>query len=677
MGVSSKELLAKLAAAGVAVPNHFAVLSEADIEKVRPKPEAEPAPAASARPAPAAPSGPGGRKKGKPSGRPEQRRPTGQVVFKPAVPDRDAPKRGRKTLTMAEGITVKEFAERVGKPPSELIKKLMAMGEMLTINSAMSEEAVTALADEMGFDVKLISPEEEFGELEEGPEVHDAVARAPVVTVMGHVDHGKTKLLDAIRESDVVSSEAGGITQHIGASQVVHDGKPITFIDTPGHEAFTQMRARGASVTDIAILVVAADDGVMPQTVEAIHHAKAAGVPILVAVNKIDKPEAEPDRVRRELTEQELVPEEWGGDVIFVDVSAKERTNIDDLLDMILLVAEVQEFKAPDQGHAKGAVIEAKLDKGRGPVATVLVQSGTLKVGDAVVAGLAHGRVRALTNWHSQSLVEATPATPVEVVGLSSTPNAGDEFRVVADDKTARQIAEERALKRRLLTAEEKRKHVSLDDLFAQIRAGKMTELRLVIKADVQGSVEALKDALGKLDQSEVKIVVIHSGVGAISETDVMLASASDAIVVGFSVRPDPKAKQMAEREDVDIRLYNVIYKIVEDINAARVGMLAPEYVEEDTARIEVRATFKVPKIGTVAGCYVADGEVGRDDQVRLVRDGVVVYEGKISSLRRFKDDVKSVKAGFECGIGLESFTDIKEGDVIEAYRTIEVAAKG
>lgn len=673
MGISSKDLLAKLAAAGVAVPNHFAVLSEEDVGKVRGAPE------------PAAPSSEAavkgrkvkGRSKGKPSGRPEPRRPTGKVVIKPAVPPREGPRRGRKTLTMPEGITVKEFAEKVGRPPADLIKRLMAMGEMLTINSVMSPEAVAMMADDLGFDVKLVAPEAEFGEetVEVRPE--DLGPRPPVVTVMGHVDHGKTKLLDAIRESDVVSQEAGGITQHIGASQIEHDGKRITFIDTPGHEAFTQMRARGAEVTDIAVLVVAADDGVMPQTVEAIDHAKAAGVPILVAVNKIDKENADPDKVRRELAEYELVPEQWGGDTIFVDVSAKQRTNIEELLEMLLLLAELQELKAVQKGHARGVVIEAKLDRGRGPVATVLVKQGVLAVGDAVVAGLAHGRVRALVDWHGQQLEEAGPAMPVEVLGLSKTPNAGDEFRVVVDERTARQIAEERALKHRLLAAEERKKHVSLEDFFEQIQQGKTTELRLVIKADTQGSVEALKDALGKLDQSEVKITTIRSGVGAISETDVMLASASDAIVVGFNVRPEPKAKKMAEREDVDVRLYQVIYKVVEDINAARVGMLAPQYVEEEVGRAEVRATFKVPKAGLVAGCFVTEGEVVRDAQARLVRDGVVIYDGTIGSLRRFKDDVKSVRSGLECGIGLTDFNDIKEGDQIEVYRTVEVAPTG
>jgi translation initiation factor IF-2 len=658
------------------------------------KPVEAPKPAAPARPAVAGmpPAGgayrPGfgqGRNKGggrgknkNPSGRPIPRQPTGQVVVKPAVlPREGGHRRGRKTLSMPMGVTVAEFAERTSKPISELIKRLMALGEMLNMNSPMSPEAVTLLADELGFEVKMVAPEEEFVEEAAPEKPEDLKPRAPVVTVMGHVDHGKTKLLDAIRETDVVSSEAGGITQHIGASQIVHEGKPITFIDTPGHEAFTAMRARGAKVTDIAVLVVAADDGVKPQTVEALDHAKAAGVPIVVAVNKIDKPDADPEKVRRELSDLGLVPEEWGGDAVFVDVSAKQKTNINDLLEMIQLVADVGELKANPEGAAQGVVIEAKLDRGRGPVATVLVERGCLKVGDAVIAGLAHGKVRALVDAHGESVESAGPSTPVEVVGLSMAPNAGDELRVMTDERTVRQIAEERALKHRLLATEEARTHVSLDDLFDQIREGQMTELRLVIKADTQGSVEALKDALGKLDQSEVKIVVIHSGVGAISETDVMLADASDAIVVGFSVRPEPKAKAMAEREKVDVRLYTVIYKIVEDINAARVGMLAPEFHEEELARIEVRQTFKVPKIGLIAGCYVADGEVTRDAQARLVREGVVIFDGKIASLRRFKDDAKSVKAGFECGIGLEGYSDLKEGDIIEAYKTVEVAATG
>jgi len=574
-------------------------------------------------------------------------------------------------ITVTEGVTVGEFAEALELPPNEIIKRLMMLGQPLTVNQPMMSDVVEVIADDLERNVQVVSPEEEAGWVFEDAE-EDLEPRPPVVTVMGHVDHGKTSLLDAIRETGVAETEAGGITQHIGASVVHHNGKQITFIDTPGHEAFTAMRARGAKVTDVAVLVVAADDGVMPQTVEAIHHAKAAGVPIIVAVNKIDKDGADPNRVRQELTEHEIVPEEWGGSDIFVDVSAKKLLNIDDLLEMILLQADVLELKANPNAHASGIVIEAKLDKGRGPVATVLVQRGTLRCGDALVAGTTHGRVRALIDPLGNNVDEASPADPVEVLGLSSVPSAGDEFMVFEDERDARNLAEERALKQRLVA--QKKAHVSLDDLFARIQEGELKDLNLVVKADVQGSIEALKDALDKMDQTEVRINIIHSAVGAITETDVGLADASDAIVIGFNVRPTPKAKAMAEEENVDIRTYRVIYQAIEEINAARVGMLAPEYKEEEQALIEVRETFKVPKMGTIAGCYVQEGEVHRDDEVRIVRDGTIIFEGKIGSLRRFKDDVKSVKSGYECGIGIEGFGDIKIGDIIEAYRTVEVA---
>ncbi len=576
------------------------------------------------------------------------------------------------TVVVTEGVTVGELADALGLPPNEIIKRLMLLGSMLTVNQPMMRDIVEIIADDLGRKVEIISPEEETGFVfEDAPE--DLKFRPPVVTVMGHVDHGKTSLLDAIRETGVAETEAGGITQHIGASVVTHGGKQITFIDTPGHEAFTAMRARGAKVTDVAVLVVAADDGVMPQTVEAIHHAKAAGVPIIIAVNKIDKEGANPEQVRQMLTEHDIVPEEWGGSNIFVNVSAKQRINIDDLLETILLVAEVEDLKANPDAPASGVVIEAKLDRGRGPVATVLIQRGTLRVSDSLVAGTSHGRVRALLDPLGKAVESAGPADPVEIQGLGSVPSAGDEFRVFADERDARALAEERALKQRLL-AQEKKVHVSLDDLFARIQEGELKDLNLVVKADVQGSIEALKDALDKMDQSEVRINVIHSAVGAITETDVMLADASDAIIIGFNVRPEPKAKTVAEKENVDIRLYRVIYQAIEDINAARVGMLAPDFVEEDTARVEVRELFRVPKVGVIAGSYVLDGEIHRDDQVRVVRDGTVIYEGQIGSLRRFKEDVKSVRSGYECGVSIEGFQDLKEGDVIEAFKTIEVA---
>ncbi len=577
-------------------------------------------------------------------------------------------------VTVTEGLTVGDLAAALDISPNEIIKRLFMLGSPLTVNQAMTREIIEIVADDLERAVAVISPDEEAGETV-ADRVEDLRTKPPVVTVMGHVDHGKTSLLDAIRSTGVAATEAGGITQHIGASVVHRNDRQITFIDTPGHEAFTAMRARGAKVTDVAVLVVAADDGVMPQTVEAIHHAKAAGVPIIVAVNKIDKDNANPDRVRQELVEHEVVAEEWGGQNIFAEVSAKKHVGIEELLEMILLVADMQELKANPSARASGVVIEAKLDKGRGPVATVLVQRGTLRVGESVVAGTSHGRVRALVDPYGQTVTQAVPGDPVEIVGLSSVPSASDEFKVVADERAARQIAEERALKKRLL-AHERKVHVSLDDLFTRISEGELKDLNLVVKADVQGSIEALKDALGQMDQSEVRINVIHSAVGAITETDVMLADASDAIIIGFNVRPEPKAKAVAEQERVDVRLYKVIYKAIEDINAARVGMLAPEYVEEDTARVEVRELFRVPKTGVIAGCYVLEGEITRDDQVRVVREGTVVYDGKLHSLRRFKDDVKSVRSGYECGIGISDFQDIKVGDIIEAYKTIEVARK-
>ena len=575
-------------------------------------------------------------------------------------------------LTVTEGATVGELAALLDTSTSEIIKRLMLLGTMLTVNQPMPRDVMELVAEDLGRTLNIVRLEEETVlTFTDAPE--DLIPRPPVVTVMGHVDHGKTSLLDAIRETGVAQTEAGGITQHIGASVVTHKDQRITFIDTPGHEAFTAMRARGAKVTDIAILVVAADDGVMPQTVEAIHHAKAAKVPIIIAVNKIDKDGANPDQVRQILTEHEIVPEEWGGNNIFVDVSAKKRINIDELLETILLVAEVEELRANPEAPASGVVIEAKLDKGRGPVATVLVQRGTLRVGDSLVAGSTYGRVRALVDPKGATISSAGPADPVEVLGLGSVPSAGDEFRVFADERDSKNLAEERALKLRLL-AQDKKLHVSLDDLFARIQEGNLRELNLVVKADVHGSIEALKDALDKMDQSEVKISVIHSAVGGITETDVMLADASDAIIIGFNVRPEPKAKALAEKESVDLRMYRVIYQAIEDINAARVGMLAPDVVETDTAQVEVRELFRVPKIGVIAGCYVLDGEISRDDRIRIVREGLIVYEGKVGSLRRFKEDVKSVRGGYECGISIDGYQDLKQGDLIEGFKISEVA---
>ena len=574
-------------------------------------------------------------------------------------------------VEIPQGASVAKFAELLGVQPNDVIKRLFMLGQVLTLTQTMSDETMELIADDMGRKVRVVSPEEEYAVVYNDSEA-DLKPRPPVVTVMGHVDHGKTSLLDAIRDTGVVASEAGGITQHIGASVVNIGDRQITFIDTPGHEAFTAMRARGAQVTDVIVLVVAADDGVMPQTIEAINHAKAAEVPIVVAVNKIDKPGANPDRVRQELTEYGVIPEEWGGSNMFVEVSAKKKLHIDDLLETIILQADVLELKANPDALASGFVIEANLDKGRGPVATVLIQRGTLHTGDVVVAGTSYGRVRALVNPRGEHVAEAKPADPVEILGLNSVPTAGDEFRVFEDERDARKLAEERALRARL-AAQETKSHMSLDDLFSRIEDGKTTDLNLIVKADVQGSIEALRDAFDKMDQSEVRINIVHSAVGGITETDVTLAAASDAIIIGFNVRPTGKSRQQAEKEKVDIRLYRVIYQAIEDINAARVGLLSPDIVEEDTGIAEVRETFKVPKVGTIAGCYVVEGEIHRDDKVRIVRDGTVIFEGHMASLRRFKDDVKSVKQGYECGIGIEKFQDLKVGDTIEGYQVKEV----
>ena len=574
-------------------------------------------------------------------------------------------------VEVPQGATVAQFAEALEVSPNDVIKRLFMLGQALTLTQSMTDELIELIADDMGRKVRVVSPEEEFAVVYHDSE-EDLKPRPPVVTVMGHVDHGKTSLLDAIRNSGVAESEAGGITQHIGASVVNINGRQITFIDTPGHEAFTAMRARGAQVTDVIVLVVAADDGVMPQTIEAINHAKAAGVPIVVAVNKIDKPGATPDRVRQELTEHGIIPEEWGGQNMFVDVSARQNLHIDDLLETILLQADVLELKANPDAPASGFVIEANLDKGRGPVATVLINRGTLHTGDVVVAGTSYGKVRALVDPRGNNVKEARPADPVEILGLNSIPTAGDEFRVFDDERDARRLAEERALRARL-AKQESRSHMNLDDLFARIEEGKTTDLNLVVKADVGGSIEALRDAFSKMDQSEVKINIIHAAVGGITETDVTLAAASDAIIIGFNVRPTGKTREVAEREKVDIRLYRVIYQAIEDINAARVGLLSPDIVERDTGIAEVRETFKVPKVGTIAGCYITEGEISRDDKVRIVRDGTVIYEGAIASLRRFKDDVKTVARGYECGIGIEGYQDLKIGDTIEGYRSVEV----
>lgn len=553
----------------------------------------------------------------------------------------------------------------------------MLLGTMATINQDLDKDTVELIASEYGVDVEevIVLEETEFEKYEEPDQEEDLEIRPPVVTIMGHVDHGKTTLLDSIRKTKVVEGEAGGITQHIGAYQIEENGKKITFLDTPGHAAFTTMRARGAEVTDITILVVAADDGVMPQTVEAINHAKAAEVPIIVAVNKIDKPTANPDRVMQELTEHGLVPEAWGGETIFVPLSALSGEGIDELIEMILLVSEVEELKANPNRRAKGTVIEAELDKGKGSVATLLVQNGTLHVGDPIVVGNTFGRVRAMVNDIGRRVKSAGPSTPVEITGLNEVPNAGDQFLVFKDEKTARSVGEARATKQLEEQRSDKAK-LSLDDLFEQIKQGDVKDINLVVKADVQGSAEALVAALQKIEVEGVRVKIIHTGVGAITESDIILASASNAIVIGFNVRPDGNAKSTAEAENVDIRLHRIIYKVIDEIEAAMKGMLDPEYEEKVIGMVEVRQTFKVSKIGTIAGGYVTEGTITRDSGIRLIRDGVVIYEGEVDVLKRFKDDVKEVSQGYECGITIKKYNDIREGDMIEAYVMQEIERK-
>ncbi len=583
-----------------------------------------------------------------------------------------------KVLKVGEGLTPKELAEKMSATVSDVIKRLIKLGVLATINTPIDLETVGKVAQQFGYSVERASPEEL---VEEVAAVEDPALlrpRAPVVTVMGHVDHGKTSLLDAIRHTSVAATEAGGITQHIGAYEVEVPGHAVSrvvFLDTPGHEAFTAMRARGAQATDIVVLVVAADDGVMPQTIEAVNHAKDAKVPILVAINKIDKPNADPNRVKQQLSEYGLVPEEWGGDTIFVPVSAKRREGIENLLDNLLVLAEVQELKANPAKPARGVVIEAELDKGRGPVATILVQSGTLRVGDAVVAGLHHGRVRAMINDKGKKLQEAGPATAVEILGLSGVPLAGDTFAVVGDEKKARQIALARQEQHRQETMVSQPR-ITLDALHQQIQRGEVKELRMILKGDVQGSVEPLRESLERLSTEQVMVKVIHSSVGAITESDVMLAAASNAIIVGFNVRPEVKAQKLAEQEQVDVRLYTVIYDAINQIKAAMQGLLEPQYVERPLGRVEVRQIFTISKVGTIAGSFVAEGKVVRDASVRLLRDGRVVYQGKVASLRRFKDDVREVPSGQECGIGLANFNDIHPGDVLEVYELEEIVPK-
>ncbi|QED59839.1 translation initiation factor IF-2 [Enterococcus durans] len=598
-----------------------------------------------------------------------------QTSNKPAVPPRKF-RELPEVLEYTEGMNVADIAKKIHREPAEIIKKLFLLGVMVNQNQSLDKDTIELLATDYGMEPQEkvqvdIADIDKFFEAEEvNPE--NLVSRPPVVTIMGHVDHGKTTLLDTLRHSRVTSGEAGGITQHIGAYQIDIDGKPITFLDTPGHAAFTSMRARGASITDITILVVAADDGVMPQTVEAINHAKAAGVPIIVAVNKIDKPGANPQHVMQELSEYELIPEAWGGETIFVEISAKFGQNIDELLEMILLVAEVEDLKADPTQRAIGTVIEARLDKGKGPVTTLLVQQGTLNVGDPIVVGNTYGRVRVMNNDLGRREKSAGPATPVEITGLNDVPQAGDHFVVFEDEKTARAAGEERA-KRALLQHRAATSRVTLDTLFESLKEGELKDVNVIIKADVQGSAEALAASLNKIDVEGVRVKIVHSAVGAINESDVTLAAASNAIIIGFNVRPTPQAKSQADAEEVDIRLHRIIYKAIEEIETAMKGMLDPEFEEKITGQMIVRETFKVSKVGTIAGAYVTEGYIRRDSGVRVIRDGIVINEGQLASLKRFKDDVKEVKMGYECGAMIEKFNDIKVDDVIEGFIMEEI----
>lgn len=580
------------------------------------------------------------------------------------------------TLVYTVGMNVADIAKKIHREPAEIIKKLFMMGVMVNQNQSLDKDTIEILAADYGIKAEEkvevdVADIDKFFEEEANNKKHSA-PRPPVVTIMGHVDHGKTTLLDKLRHTNVTAGEAGGITQHIGAYQVRHNDKIITFLDTPGHAAFTSMRARGADITDITVLVVAADDGVMPQTIEAINHSKAAGVPIIVAVNKIDKPGANPNHVMEQLTEYELIPEDWGGDTIFVDISAKFGKNLDELLDMILLESEMLELKANPKQHGAGSVIEARLDKGKGSVATLLVQQGTLHVGDPIVVGNTFGRVRTMTDARGRAIKKATPATPVEITGLNEVPQSGDRFVTFDDEKTARAAGEERA-KRALMKERSQTTHVTLDNLFDTLKEGDMKEVDVIIKADVQGSVEAIAQSFKKIDVEGVRVNIIHQAVGAINESDVTLAEASNAIIIGFNVRPTPQAKVQADQDKVDIRLHNVIYKAIDEVTTAMKGMLEPVFEEKVTGYVEIRQTYKVSKLGTIGGGYVTDGYIQRDSGVRIIRDGIVIYEGKLASLKRFKDDVKQVKSGFECGLMVEKYNDIKEGDQLEAFIMEEV----
>lgn len=684
LGTTSKKLIEVMESMDISVNNHMSTLSDDEAKKVMAiltgqvggRPPKEPAKVVAREPEKEdkTPKKPAAKKKDKP--KVEEAATPSRKARKAIQEDKRAAaiKAQRPKIRLEGQITIAELAGYFDATPAQLITYLMEMGVVANVNQPLTADSVELLAEEYGFDLDYIEDpvEEELLALDDGDEKSE-ILRKPVVTVLGHVDHGKTSLLDTIRNAKVTASEVGGITQHIGAYEVKFNDKRIVFLDTPGHEAFTAMRARGAQVTDIAILVVAADDGVMPQTIEAINHAKAAQVPILVAVNKIDKPDANPDRVKQQLSDHGLVSEEWGGDTIFVPVSAVRGDGIEELLEMIVLLAEVGDLKANPERAARGTVIEAKLDKGRGPVATILVQDGTLRVGEPIICGSIAGKVRAMTNDRGERVEEAGPSTPVEIQGLNDVPMAGDRFQVVSDDRVARQVAEKRAFKLKEVSRRVQR--ITLDDLFKQIQEGEVKDLNLILKADVQGSVEALQDALFKLSLEEVQIKIIHTGVGAINESDVMLASASNAIVIGFNVRPDNNARKLAEADQVDIRLYRIIYEAIADIKAAVTGLLKPVMKEVIMGQAEVRQLFKVSRLGNIAGSYVIEGKLTRNALVRVIRDGTVILDnGRIDSLKRFKDDVREVLTGFECGILLENYNDLHEGDIIEAYVMEQVA---
>ncbi len=669
--VSSKEVINKLKELGIEVSNHMSTISQKEVDQLNQIYQKS----NTVKETPAKQQNKATEQPKKPAQSSKKEQPKSAEKTKAEAPKKDIePKESANVLQYSGTLTVDELAEKLGKKTNEIIKNLMLLGVMAAKNQALDDESVELIAAEYGIEVaKVVEVDEDNLEqfIEEDTE-DQLVERPAVVTIMGHVDHGKTTLLDSIRQTKVTAGEAGGITQHIGAYQIRSNDKKITFLDTPGHAAFTSMRSRGAQITDIAILVVAADDGVMPQTVEAINHAKAAEVPIIVAVNKIDKETANPDRVMQELTEYQLVAEDWGGDTIFVPISALKNEGIDDLLEMVLLVAEVEELKANPNKRAYGTVIEAELDKGRGAVASLLVQGGTLRVGDPLVVGNTFGRVRAMVNDLGRRVKKVGPSTPVEVTGLSDVPQAGDQFVVFADEKTARQIGEKRA-QRQIVERRGGQSKVSLEDLFEQIKQGEIKDINIILKADVQGSAEALASSLQKIEVEGVKVNIIHTGVGGITESDVILASASNAVVIGFNVRPDNNAKNTADVEKVDIRLHRVIYKAIEEIEAAMKGMLDPEYREKVIGQAEVRETFKVSRIGTIAGSYVTDGKITRDAGVRVIREGVVVFEGEIDSLKRFKDDVREVATNYECGITLQNFHDIKTGDIFECFVMEEI----